>query len=131
MIVVTFKLKFIFTNSLLSTLRKNSLVIVPFFLYSHWPCHFLMLSFQLSLYHYFVRYKSCTCIGHGHRLLTLMWRIGWAHNNIPIYIQQVATLHSLFISWNCSTYFGWYFNQSSGAHTTVSTASIYATHSTL
>ena len=42
---------------------------------------------------------------------------------IPVYIQQDATLHSLFISGNCSTYFGWYLHPSSGAHTTVSTAS--------
>jgi hypothetical protein len=55
-------------------------------------------------------------------LILLMWRIGWA-NSIPIYIQQYATLHSLFISGNCSTYFGWYFHSSSGVHTTVSTAS--------
>ena len=47
---------------------------------------------------------------------------------IPIYIQQDAKLHSLFISGNCSTCFGWYFHPSSGAHTTVSTASgIYQT----
>jgi hypothetical protein len=51
-----------------------------------------------------------------------MWRIRWA-NNIPTYIQQDVTLHSLFISGNCSTCFGWYFHPSSGAHTTVSTAS--------
>jgi hypothetical protein len=42
---------------------------------------------------------------------------------IPIYIQQDTTLHSLFISENCSTCFGWYFHPSSGARTTVSTAS--------
>jgi len=42
---------------------------------------------------------------------------------MPIYIQQDATLHSLFISENCSTYFGWYLHPSSGAHTTVFTAS--------
>jgi hypothetical protein len=52
-----------------------------------------------------------------------MWRIGCAPNSIPIYIQQDATLHSLFISGNCSTCFEWYFHPSSGAHTTVSTAS--------
>jgi len=52
-----------------------------------------------------------------------MWRIQWAPNSIPIYIQQDATLHILFISGNCSTCFGWYFHPSSGAHTTVSTAS--------
>jgi hypothetical protein len=42
---------------------------------------------------------------------------------IPIYIQQDATLHSLFISGNSSTCFGSYLHPSSGAHTTVSTAS--------
>jgi hypothetical protein len=41
---------------------------------------------------------------------------------IPIYIQQDATLHSLFISGNCSTCFGCYFHPSPGAHATVSTA---------
>ena len=40
-----------------------------------------------------------------------------------IYIQQDARLHSLLISENCSTCFGWYLHPSSGAHTTVSTAS--------
>ena len=44
---------------------------------------------------------------------------------ILIYIQQDATLHSLFISENCSTCFGWYLHPSSGAHTTVSTASCW------
>jgi len=58
-------------------------------------------------------------------LILLMWRIGWAPNSIPVYsyIQQGATLHSLFISGNYSTCFGWYFHPSSGAYTTVSTAS--------
>jgi hypothetical protein len=54
-----------------------------------------------------------------------MWKIGWAPNSIPVYsyIQQDAKLHSIFISGNCSTCFGWYFHPSSGAHTTVSTES--------
>jgi hypothetical protein len=56
-------------------------------------------------------------------LILLMWRIRWAPNSIPIHIQQDATLHSLFISGNSSTCFGWYFHPSSGAHTTVYTAS--------
>jgi hypothetical protein len=53
-----------------------------------------------------------------------MWIIGRAPNSIPIYsyIQQDSTSHSLFMSGNCSTCFGWYFRPSSGAHTTVSTA---------
>jgi len=42
---------------------------------------------------------------------------------IPIYIQKDAALHSLFISGNCSTCFGWYLHPSSGAHTTTSTVS--------
>jgi hypothetical protein len=42
---------------------------------------------------------------------------------IPIYIQQGATLHSLFVYGNCSTCFGWYHHPSSGANTTISTAS--------
>jgi hypothetical protein len=37
--------------------------------------------------------------------------------------QQDATLHSLFIFGNCSTCFGWYLHPSSGADTSVSTAS--------
>jgi hypothetical protein len=54
-----------------------------------------------------------------------MWRIGEAPNSIPIYsyIQQDATLHSLFITGNCSTCFRWYLHPSLGAHTTVFTAS--------
>jgi len=56
-------------------------------------------------------------------LILLMWRIQWAPKSLPIYIQQGATLHSLFISGNCSTCFWWYFYPSSGAHTTLSTAS--------
>jgi hypothetical protein len=42
---------------------------------------------------------------------------------IYVYIQQDETLHSLFISGNCYTCFGWYFHPSSGGRTTVSTAS--------
>ena len=43
---------------------------------------------------------------------------------IYIYISnKIAALHSLFISGNCSTCFGWYLHPSSGAQTTVSTAS--------
>jgi hypothetical protein len=56
-------------------------------------------------------------------LILLMWKIWWAPIPIPICIQQDATLHSLFISGNCSTCFGWYFHPSSGANTNVSTAS--------
>ena len=49
---------------------------------------------------------------------------GSAHRKyILMYIQQDAMLHSLFISANYSTCFGWYLHPSSGAHTTVSTAS--------
>jgi hypothetical protein len=61
---------------------------------------------------------------HGLTFILLLWRIGRAPNSIPIYsyIQQDAKSHSLFISVNCSTCFGWYFHPSSGTHTTVSIA---------
>jgi len=36
---------------------------------------------------------------------------------IPIYVQQDATSHSLFISGNCCTCFGWYLHPSSGVVT--------------
>jgi len=42
---------------------------------------------------------------------------------ILIFIQQDATLHTLFISGNRSTYFGWHLHPSSGEHLTVSTTS--------
>ena len=48
---------------------------------------------------------------------------GSAHRKyIPIYIQQNAMLHSLFISGNCSTYFGC-ISTYHQEHKTVSTAS--------
>jgi hypothetical protein len=79
---------------------------------------FINTSTQFSIY------ISLNCITkHILTLILLMWRIGWSPNSIPIYIQQDATLHSLFVSGNCSTCFGWYFHPSSGANTTGSTAS--------
>jgi hypothetical protein len=50
MFVVTFRLKFKFTASLLSTLGKNYLVIVPFFVSSHCRFHFPMLSFLMAFF---------------------------------------------------------------------------------
>ena len=41
-----------------------------------------------------------------------------------ILVPQDAAMYSLFISANCSTCFGWYTHPSSGAHVTVSTASV-------
>jgi hypothetical protein len=42
---------------------------------------------------------------------------------VSIITQQDAKTHSLFISENCSTCFGWYLHASSAAHITVSTVS--------
>jgi len=42
---------------------------------------------------------------------------------MPVIVQQDATIYSLFVSVNRSTYFGWYVHPSSGAHVTLSTAS--------
>jgi hypothetical protein len=73
----------------------------------------------ISLY---IVWANCTVLL---TFILLMWRIGRAPNSIPIYsyIQKDATSHNLFISGNCSTCFGWHFHPSSGAHTTVFTAS--------
>ena len=48
---------------------------------------------------------------------------GGQNEVILMYIQQDATLHSVFISGNCSTRFRWFLHPSSGARTTVFTAS--------
>jgi hypothetical protein len=45
------------------------------------------------------------------------------HKYMSIIIQRDATMHSLFMSVNSSTCFGWYPHPSSGAHVTVSTPS--------
>jgi hypothetical protein len=55
--------------------------------------------------------------------LTFMGPVHRKYIPIYVYIQQDATLHTLFISGNCSTCFGWYFHLSSGTHSTVSTES--------
>jgi hypothetical protein len=50
--------------------------------------------------------------------------LGSVHRkNMPIYMQQDANVTQFIISGNCSTYLGLYLHPSSGAHTTVSTAS--------
>jgi hypothetical protein len=79
--------------------------------------------FSHRIVHWVYNYMFRLCIGPlvtasriRLTIILLMWRIGWAPSSIPIYIQQDATLHSLFISGNCSTSFGWYFHPSSGAY---------------
>jgi hypothetical protein len=73
---------------------------------------------------------TCSCTGHIQSENSLSTVIGikfgvetkkWTY--ILIYIQQDATLHSLFISGNCSTCVRWFLHPSSGAHTTVTTVS--------
>jgi hypothetical protein len=100
-----------------NTLGLSRLVIGLLYLYHVWlaPANLMNNSIEM-IGNNIVLNMSLT-------LILLMWRIGWAPNNIPIYIQQHVTLHSLFISGNYSTCFGWYFHPSSGGHTTVSTAS--------
>jgi hypothetical protein len=89
------------------------------------PSHFSYASFILYWIFQFSFHSATFPYLKQLTLILLMWRIVWAPNSIPIYsyIQQNAALHSLFISANCSTCFGWYFHPSSGGHTTLSTAS--------
>ena len=58
------------------------------------------------------------------RVNTFKCETNFVHRKcVQTYIQQDATLHSLTISGNCSACFGWCLHISSGAHTTVFTAS--------
>jgi hypothetical protein len=61
------------------------------------------------------RICSIWYLSHRNCYLPLSWK-SWN-------AQQDATSHSLFYPENCSTRFGWYLRPSSGAHTTISTAS--------
>jgi hypothetical protein len=72
--------------------------------------------------HFCSKYGVCSFIRNGGKHLTFDVYGPVHFKYIPIYIQQDATLHSLFISGNCSTCFGWSLHPSSEAHTTVSTA---------
>ena len=76
---------------------------------------------QLATYPFKRRFKSHLPFA------SIFWRFnfyGSLHRKyFPIYIQQDAMLHSLYITGNCSTCFGWFFHPSSGANTIVSTAS--------
>ena len=61
---------------------------------------------DIKIYSLLVYIPSCVSTVH----LKIFFKVHrFVHReNIPIYIQQDATLHSLFISGNCSTCFGWY-----------------------
>jgi hypothetical protein len=92
----------------------------------HWhPSHRVVSQLFIILSDLFSRCFPPRPILRCLTFILLMWKIGRVPNSIPIYlyIQQDTKSHSLFISGNCSKCFGWYFHPSSGAHTTVSTAS--------
>jgi hypothetical protein len=78
-----------------------------------------------SVTHQYTHFSTVLNLRITAKLLSYSFNVhGSVHRkNILIYIQQDATLHSLFISGNCSTCLGWYHHPSSGAQTTVSTAS--------
>ena len=88
---------------------------------------YFQFSFTLCFAHYAVSGNGLTD-RHNENAWEPLY---FSENNtkyIPIYIQQDATLHSLFIFGNCSTCSGCYFHPSSGIHTAISTASdIYHT----
>jgi len=90
--------------------------------------HYHSTSVPLLIHHQCHTIIANTCIIKQYTLKNTIFmahgELKWMENNqyISIYIQQDATLHSLFISGNCSTCFRWYLHPPSGAHTTVSTA---------
>ena len=90
------------------------------------------LLYEMSTF-YNIDGNICTSAVQGDLIFAIPWQRGSRERAtisltvnivlcIPIYIQQDATLHSLFISGNYSTCYGWYLHPSSGAHTTVFTA---------
>jgi len=83
--------------------------------FAHLLCQSLSLH-ELDSIKHFIAYKTRLMVQTCDKYVTPI-------TLIPIYIQQDATLHSLFISGNCSTCFGRYPHPSSGAHTTVYTSS--------
>jgi hypothetical protein len=94
--------------------------------------HFIFVCYPLSAFKWLLElpqtvypeYEQYDSLWNLHQLNFRLNVYGSVHRKyIPIYIQQDATLHSLFISGNCSTCFGWYLHPSSGAQTSVSTAS--------
>jgi hypothetical protein len=57
--------------------------------------------------------------GHDYRFAVRIVR-----SSIPVYNQKNATLHSLLVTENCSTYFEWYLHSSSGTYTILSAVSV-------
>jgi len=87
--------------------------------------HLITLTVLDDLYK-LCRFTPCPFYMHTLPVSTISSVSNFVHKtpqDIPIYTQQDATLHSLFISGNCSTCFEWYLHPSSRTHTTVSTAS--------
>ena len=68
-------------------------------------------------------YYLCTTKLHLFNVYGFNVRWSVHRKNILIYVQQYATLHSLFYLETALHFFGWYNHPSSGAQTTVSTAS--------
>jgi hypothetical protein len=90
--------------------------------------HYHSTSVPLLIHHQCHIIIANTCIIKRYTLKNTIFmahgRLKWMENNqyISIYIQQDATLHTVFISGNRATCFRWYFHPSSAARTTVSTA---------
>jgi hypothetical protein len=109
----------------ISSTSRSTKFYLPFSFLNSVVCSFIFGSTWAAGHAHFIFPRSGRSNFIYLTLILLMWRIGRAPNSISIYeyIQQDATLHNLFISGNCSTCFGWYFHPSSGANTTVYTAS--------
>jgi hypothetical protein len=96
--------------------NNKMLIFLQYIFVIHFNCDKIILKY--------FRFRCTLCVEPKHIKFHLYWKfMGPCIKNVPIYIQQDATLHSLFIFGNCSTCFGWYFHPSPGGHTNVSTAS--------
>jgi hypothetical protein len=69
----------------------------------------------MYIYIYIFILENTSPLYYKFKLVNILKVYGSVHRKyIPIYIQQNATLHILFISGNCSICFGWYLHPSSG-----------------
>jgi len=99
------------------TLKKKQKILVKIFYYisNKMQCYTVYLYLETA-----VHVSGGTSTHHQERKQLRKILIFWFVCEIIFqYIsKQDATLHSLFISGNCSTCFGWYLHPSSGAQTT-------------
>ena len=86
----------------------------------------LKYALRRIMFHMNATHHKFNVYGSVHHKYILIYIYIYIYIYTHTHTQQDAILHSLFISGNCSTCFGWYLHPSSGAHTTVFTFTVTA-----